>query len=79
MKLTTRTLAHRVEQRLETLVPSHIVRVTHNTTSGVKIAAVIGGHTKEYSGGLSWTTCDLACQQIARDYIASKYPEQTNG
>ena len=79
MKLSTRTLAQRAEQKLATVVPSHIVRVTHNSTSGVKIGAVIGGETKEYAAGLSWTTVDMTIDQIARDYIASKYPEKTNG
>ena len=79
MKLTTRTLAHRAEQKLATVVPSHIVKVTHTTTSGVKISAVMGGKVKEYVGGLSWTTVEMTIDQIARDYIASKYPEQTNG
>jgi len=79
MKLSTRTLAQRAEQKLATVVPTHIVRVTHNNTDGVKIAAVIGSMTKEYIGGLSWTTVDMTIDQIARDYIASKYPEKTNG
>lgn len=77
MKLSTRSLAHRTEEKLKTLVPSHIIRVTHNATSGVKIKAVIGSQTKEYIGGLSWTTCDMTCDQIARDYVAAKYPVDT--
>ena len=79
MKLSTRSLAQRAEQKLATVVPTHIVRVTHNNTDGVKIAAVIGSMTKEYIGGLSWTTVDMTIDQIAKDYIAAKYPEQTNG
>ena len=77
MKLTTRSLALRTEEKLKTLVPSHIIRVTHNATQGVKVNAVIGHETKEYIAGLSWTTCDMTCDQIARDYISAKYPEQS--
>jgi len=79
MKMTTRQLAHRAEQKLSTLVPSHIIKVTHNSTSGVKISAVMGGKVHEYAAGTNWTTVDMTCQQIAKDYIASKYTEQTNG
>jgi len=79
MKMTTRQLANRCEQKLATLVPSHIIKVTHNSTNGVKISAVMGGKVHEYAAGTSWTSCDMTCQQIARDYIASKYPEKTNG
>jgi len=79
MKLNTRTLAQRAEQKLATLVPSHIFKVTHNNTSGVKINAVIGSQTKEYIGGSSWTSIDMTLDQIARDYIAAKYPEKSDG
>lgn len=79
MKLSTRSLAQRAEQKLATLVPSHIFKVTHNSTSGVKINAVVGSQTKEYIGGLSWTSIDMTLDKIARDYIAAKYPERSDG
>lgn len=74
MKLGTRSLAERVEQKLATLVPSHIFKITHNATHGVKINAVVGSQTREYIGGLSWTSIDMTLDQIARDYMAAKYP-----
>jgi hypothetical protein len=76
MKLNTRSLALRTEEKLKTLVPAHIIRVTHNSTEGVKVKAIIGSQTKEYIAGLSWTTCDMTCDKIARDYIAARYPEK---
>ena len=78
MKLNTRSLALRTEEKLKTLVPSHIIRVTHNSTEGVKVKAIIGHETKDYFAGLSWATCDMTCDKIARDYIAARYPERAD-
>jgi len=72
MKLTTRQLALRCEQKLETMVPKHAVRVTHNSTSGVTINVIFAGKVHEYSAGRSWTSCDMTIQQIAADYTAAK-------
>jgi hypothetical protein len=72
MKMTTRQLANRCEQKLETLVPSHATNVTHNNTTGVKITVIMGGKVHEYAAGTSWTTCDMTIQKIARDYTAAK-------
>lgn len=71
MKLSSRKLAYRCEQRLETLVPKHIITVTHNNTHGVTIKAIIGHQIKEYAAGTSWTTCDMTCQKVAADYMAA--------
>jgi hypothetical protein len=75
MKLTTRQLAHRTEQKLETMIPKHAFNVSHTTTHGVAINVVFGGKVHEYVAGTSWTTCDMTIQRIARDYTAAKMRE----
>jgi len=72
MKLTTRQLALRCEQKLETMVPKHAFNVSHTATNGVTINVIFGGKVNEYAAGTSWTTCDMTIQQIAADYIAAK-------
>jgi len=79
MKLTTARLAQRCEQKLETLIPAHILRVTHTSTRGVKITAVIKGEVKEYHGGLSWTTCSMAIDELTRDFMETKYQPTIRG
>ena len=79
MKLTTRQLAIRCEQKLETMVPNHAFNVTHNSTSGVTISVIFGGKVNEYSAGRSWTTCDMTIQQIAADYTAAKMGAYSDG
>jgi len=79
MKLTTRQLAHRTEQKLETMVPKHAFNVSHTSTNGVAINVIFGGKVHEYVGGTSWTSCDMTIQQIARDYIAAKMGALSGG
>lgn len=76
MKHTSRQLAHMAEQRLATLVPMHTVQVTHSPSLGVRIEIVHGGKLHSYAAGKSWTTIDMTINQIARDYVASRYPKE---
>lgn len=73
MKLEPRTLAMRTEQMLEAHIPSEIIKVTHSPFKGVKIQAIIGSERREYIGGLSWTTCEMVCNKLIKDYVAAKY------
>jgi len=76
MKLEPRTLALRTEQMLEARLPNGITKVTHSPFKGVKIQALIGHEMREYIGGLSWATCEMVCNKIIKDYVASKYEKR---
>ena len=74
MKMKTSDLAQKVEENLKLYVPAHTTYVTHSPSNGVRVEVVFGGKTHQYNAGKSWTTCDMTIKQIARDYIAARYP-----
>jgi len=76
MKLTSRQLAAKAEQLLAQHVPMHTVQVTHSPNHGVRIEIIFGGKLHSYKAGKSWTTIDMTIQQIARDYIAARFPKE---
>jgi len=73
MKLEIRSLAMRVEQKLASHLPAHIAKVTYSPFKGVKITALVGASMREYTGGTSWTTCEMAANKLIKDYTMEKY------